>query len=340
MEKIYYCLLLLSLLACKNQPATTKTEKIAALMEEAFAEKKFVGNVLVADQGQVIFRQSYGRAATQTGRNNTDSTRFLLASVSKPITAILMLRLADQQKLRLTDSLHAFFPITNAQTANITIHQLLTHTSGIKEIISKNAAFTIASLNEKDVLLSPPGARFEYCNSGYVILKAVAEAVTGSSYAQLIQTEICIPAHMTATGVARNNQLADIACGYKNATQTQSAALDFQLEQVDGAGSLYATTGDLYRLDSALYTNTLLSENGKQEMLKQQVPEKFSYGWYVRERGGKWDVYWHKGNFAGSSCMISRRLQKHQFIALLSNAENVDVASLENAIARILKSTD
>jgi CubicO group peptidase (beta-lactamase class C family) len=185
-----------------------------------------------------------------------------------------------------------------------------------------------------------PGSDFEYSNSGYVILKEIAQIVTGKEYAELIQAEIFDPVGMISSGVARNSILNEIAKGYKDVAQADAANVDFPLENVDGAGSLYSTTEDLYKLDRALYGDSLLSVNMKEQMLKQHVPEKYAYGWFVRERGGVWDVYYHKGNLAGFTSFITRRTQKNQFIIILSNAENTDLSDIENGIHKILKAQE
>jgi CubicO group peptidase (beta-lactamase class C family) len=340
MKKILYYLLLLSLVTCRNSPGKTKTEKIDHLIEEAFQDKEFIGNVLVADQGKVIYKKSFGRADRISNLQNTDTTKFLIASVSKPITAILILRLVDRGIIRLDDTINEYFTNTNAEIGKVSIHQLLTHTSGIREIISEEKGMDIKVLITKATLKFEPGSDFEYSNSGYVILKEIAQIVTGKSYAQLIQAEIFDTVGMTSSGVARDSVLNEIAKGYKDVTQAEYVSVDFPLENVDGAGSLYSTTDDLYKLDRALYSDSLLSTKMKEQMLKQHVRQEYAYGWFVGERGGVWDVYYHKGNLAGFASFITRRIQKNQFIVLLSNSENADLSDIVNGIHKILKSQD
>lgn len=130
------------------------------------------------------------------------------------------------------------------------------------------------------------------------------------------------------------------AKGYKDASQELAAVIDFPLENVDGAGSIYSTTEDLYKLDQALRTNKLLTEKSKSLMIKQQIPEKYGYGWFIRERSGSWDTYWAKGDLPGVTTYISRRAQKNQCIILLGNAEQLDVSAIENDIVKILKTTE
>jgi CubicO group peptidase (beta-lactamase class C family) len=337
MRTLLYLLLLTSLVACQTNPGKTKSEKIDYLVQKAFNDKEFIGNVFVADLGEVIYTKSFGKKDQENSIENTDTTKFLIASISKPITAILILRLVDRGILKLDDPLNTYFTKTNLQVGKITIHQLLTHTSGINEIIGKEENMDMPSLVEKATLKFEPGSDFEYSNSGYVLLKEIAEIATQKKYAELLQTEIFYPAGMTSSGVARSSNLANLAKGYKDATQAEIVKLDFPIENVDGAGSVFSTVGDLYKLDRALYAESLLSTTMKEQMLKQHVAEKYSYGWFIRERGGIWDVYWHKGDLPGFTSFISRRVQKHQFIIILSNMENAGLSDLENGISKILK---
>ena len=337
MKKIVYSLLFIFLPACTNNPGKTKAEKIDYLMQESFKHNEFVGNVLVADHGQIIYKRSWGKADQAKDLLNSDTAKFLIGSLSKPVTAILVLRLVEKGVLKLDATINSYFKIADTQIGKITIHQLLTHTSGLNEIINKKKGMDIKALVGEATLRFEPGSDFEYSNSGYVLLKEIIQIATGRKYAELIQTEIFGPANMTSSGIARNSDLNKIVKGYKDAAQTASVDIDFPLENIDGAGTVYSTTGDLYKLDRALYAESILSEKMKEQMLKQHVPGKYCYGWFVRERGGIWDVYYHKGTLPGFASFISRRVQKDQLIVLLSNAENAEVSDIENGIAKILK---
>ena len=339
-KKVIYCFFFLLLVACKSNPGKNKEEKIDYLAQEAFEDKAFIGNILVADQGKVIYKKSFGKRDEQNNLQSEDTTKFLIGSISKPITAILILRLADQGLLKLGDPIKKYFTNVDTQIGKINIHQLLTHTSGIGEILSEKEKKDIGSLIGQAKLQFEPGSDFEYSNSGYVILKGIAEIVTRREYCELVKDEIFVPANMTSSGVARRSNLAHVAKGYKDATQLELVNIDFPFENIDGAGSIYSTVEDLYKLDRALYTEVLLSNEMMEQMLKQHVPENYSYGWFVRERGGTWDVYWHRGNLPGFTSFISRRVQKDQFIILLSNAENRELSDIENGISKILKAQD
>jgi CubicO group peptidase (beta-lactamase class C family) len=339
-KPLIFLLLIFFLTTCTNNPGKTKQEKIDFLLQKSFEDKEFVGNVLVAEKGRIILKKSLGRADYASNVENTDSTRFLIASISKPITAVLILRLVDKKIIRLDDKVSKYFNVSDQKTGSISIHQLLTHTSGVTEFINKEKNIELASLLEKASFNFEPGTDFEYSNSGYVLLKAIAEAATKRTYSQLVKEEIFDIVEMTSSGIARDSNITAFAKGYQDATQAQAVAVDFPLENIDGAGSVYSTVEDLYKLDRALYTESIISNEMKENLLKQHVPEKYSYGWFVRERGGVWDVYWQKGNLPGFTTYISRSVQKDQFVVLLANAEDLDLESIENKIARILKTSE
>jgi CubicO group peptidase (beta-lactamase class C family) len=333
-------LVIFFLTTCTNNPGKTKEEKIDFLLQKSFEDKEFVGNVLVAEKGRIILKKSFGRADYANNVANTDTTRFLIASISKPITALLILRLVDKKMMRLDDKISKYFNVSDQRIGSISIHQLLTHTSGINEFINKEQNAELNPSLEKASFNFEPGTDFEYSNSGYVLLKAIAEAATKRTYSQLVKEEIFDIAGMTSSGIARHSNIAAFAKGYKDATQAQTVAVDFPFENIDGAGSVYSTVEDLYKLDRALYTESIISKEMKENLLKQHVPEKYSYGWFVRERGGVWEVYWQKGNLPGVTSYISRSVQKDQLVVLLANAENLDLESIENKIVRILKTSE
>lgn len=333
----FFCILFVTFIGCDNNPGKTKQGKIAYVMEQAYKNQKFIGNVLVADSGQIIYKKSFGKADTENNIDNNDSTKFLIASISKPITAIIILRLVDKELIKLEDPLNTFFKIENADIGKITIHQLLTHSSGINEFISKEKNFDLISSLNKAKLKFPSGSDFEYSNSAFVLLIKIAEKITGMKYEEIVKEEVFEPANMIHSGVARNNQTTIFAKGYKDTSQKTLTTLDYPFENIDGAGSLYSTTEDLYKLNKALRTNNLLTEKTKSLMLKQHIPEKYGYGWFISERGGIWDVYWHKGDLAGATTYISRRTKTNQLIVLLANSENIEIAAIEKDIAKILK---
>ena len=338
MRKINYVLILGPLLTCcTGNPGQTPEEKIDFVVTRAYEKGGFIGSVLVANQGEILYRKNFGMSNAVSQTPISDSTRFLIASLSKPITAILILQLMEQGKIEPDDTLSKFFNVGgNTQASEVSVHQLLTHTSGIREIISPDHAFQEADLRQAEFHFEP-GSDFEYSNTGYVILKEIAERSSEKDFEELV-TKIFESAHMSASGVAKDpHQVNNLAVGYREANQSESVEIGHSLEIIDGAGSLYATANDLFLLDRALYSETLLSKKSRDLMQIQHVKEKFGYGWFLRERSGTWDVMYHKGDLPGYTSFMSRRTKRDEVIILLSNSGGCDLAELENDISRILK---
>jgi len=319
----------LLLISCNTNPGKNPQEKIEFIVNKAYESGKFSGNVLVANKGKILCRKNFGMADNERGISASDSTKFLIASVSKPITAILIL---------LNDPLSKYFNIeSNPQVARVTVHHLLTHTSGIDELISKDHSFEESDLNKANVNFDS-GSNFEYSNTGYVILKNIAEKVSKNNFQELIEQNICKKAELSSIGVTHNpNQLTNLANGYKTTSQSKLTEIGYPLSIIDGAGSLYATIDDLYKLDRALYTEKLLSKKSIELIQKQHVKGRFGYGWFLRERGGTWDIMYHQGDLPGYTSFISRRTKHDEVVILLSNVEGLDLSDLENDISKILK---
>jgi CubicO group peptidase (beta-lactamase class C family) len=334
-------LLFSGLTSCNTNPGKTKPEKIDYVLEKAFKDHEFVGNAIVIDKGNVIYKKSYGKANVKAAMPNSDSTKFLIASLSKPFTAILILKLVEQGKLNLKDGVEKFFPgVPGIRDKKITIHHLLTHTSGIAEFITEKHVFEQNDLNG---IFSnfDPGSDFEYSNSGYVLLKVIAEISSGKTYKDLINTLIFSPLNMTSSGVARDVAcISNLAVGYKDASQQEADEIAYSLETIDGAGSLFSTATDMVKFSQGIDSQDFLPRSLQALMFLQHVDQKFGYGWYLRERGGVWDVSYHKGDLPGYTSFLSRRTTGNQMILLLSNASRLNLPELENEIAKILKGAE
>ena len=338
-----YCLFFCFLFsACGQNPGKTVEEKIDFVVKRSCDKGEFIGNVLVADQSKIIYQHGCGMADAKNNIALNNSTQFLIASVSKPFTAILILKLVQQGKLKLDNKIENYFKeTTGMEIGNVTIHQLLTHTSGLKEgfnnHLNESDPFTPSDLLYAEFNFKP-GTDFKYCNTGYVILKEIAVITSGTDFVKLMEEYIFTPLKMDSTGVARDlNKISNLAVGYKTINQQQIEEISYPMERNDGPGSLYSTALDLYKLDQALYSDTLLNKSTIDLMLTQHVKEKFGYGWFLRERGGIWDISFHQGNLPGYSAFLSRRRTNQQLIVILANATELNLSSLENKIAQILK---
>ena len=232
----------------------------------------FQGSVLLAKGGKVIFAKGYGLANIELDVPNTPQTKFRLGSITKQFTATAVLQLQERGKLKVTDPISTYIPNAPAPWNGITLHHLLTHTSGIPSYtdepsyqarMHERASTPLEFLHRfRDLPLSfPPGEKFHYDNSGYFLLGVILEQVSGMKYENYLRQNIFAPLQMTNTGYDwPATILKDRASGYTKDGDGQIRNADFlDMGQPYAAGSLYSTVLDLYKWDRALYTTKVLS---------------------------------------------------------------------------------
>jgi CubicO group peptidase (beta-lactamase class C family) len=323
---------------CAADPKEPIDKEIDAIFDSANKGREFNGNVLVMRGGQTIYERSFGLADAEKNILNTPDTRFLAFSVVKPLTAVLIFQLVDTGRLRLSDTLDSFLPnLASKPAGRITLHQLLTHTSGLPEVISGHLDRRITSQDLETAVIKPD-AGFEYSSTGYVVLGLVLEAVTGRTYEALMQESILTPAGMEDSGLVRSGlSIPNLAIGYHlRHGELEPAEMGVAMEVLDGAGSLYTTARDLSRFDQALAAETILSRKMQDLMLTQQVKGRYGYGWFLSEQGGRY-FPWHKGDYRGYAAMFVRQIHRQEVIVILSNLEEADVSALRTKVLRALK---
>jgi CubicO group peptidase (beta-lactamase class C family) len=329
-------LLLMAPAGCSAGAEQSVAERVGEVFRQAQAAG-FNGSVLVTRGGAVLYRASFGMADEQRGIANVDATRYLGFSVNKPMTAVLVFQQIEAGKLSLDRRLDGVFPhLVSKPAGAITIAQLLSHTSGVEEIISAHQDRRITPANLATARVANAG-KAAYSSSGFVILALVLEAVSGRSYAQLFDEELREPAGMRESGLLRSGEeVPGLACGYRSRDGRREAApLGLPPEVLEGAGSLYTTTSDLARFDQALQAGKLLKEE-TQRLMYTRVTDDRAYGWSLAEQGGQY-FPWHKGSFRGGAAVFVRLLHRHEMIAILSNDEEADVLALRTAVLRLLK---
>ncbi|MFG6416788.1 serine hydrolase domain-containing protein [Roseateles sp. DC23W] len=329
-------LLLMAPAGCGAGAQDAVSERLGEVFRQAHAAG-FNGSVLVTRGGAVLYRASFGMADQQRGSANVDATRYLGFSVNKPMTAVLVFQQIEAGRLSLDRRLDGVFPhLVSQPAAAITIGQLLSHTSGVEEIISAHQDRRITPADLATARVANTG-KVAYSSSGFVILALVLEAVSGRSYAQLFDEQLRVPAGMRDSGLLRSGEeVPGLARGYRGRNgRRELAPLGLPPEVMEGAGSLYTTTADLARFDQALRAGTLLKEE-TQKLMYTHVTDDRAYGWSLAEQGGRY-FPWHKGSFRGYAAVFVRQLHRHEMIAILSNDEEADMLALRTAVLRLLK---
>jgi len=289
----------------------------------------FIGGVLVAEGDRVLVKRAYGEASYELHVPNSAATRFHIASVSKPFTAVAILILEQRGLVRLSDPVSRFLPdFPNGQ--KITLEHLLTHTSGIANVnnfpeyaTASRFPQTPASLIElfkSKPLGFEPGTKFEYSNSNYNILALVIEQVSHKPYGEFLKEAIFVPAGLRDTGHDGDASLviANAASGYQPkgvAGLERAPFLDWSAKT--GNGSLYSTTEDLLKFLRAYRQGKLLPRQKVDELWVERPGH--NYGWFVRKRHGLTAVA-SNGRSPGFTSSIEYYPEKDLTVIVLSNS--------------------
>ncbi len=299
----------------------------------------FYGTVLFAERGRIIFQNAYGYANLTTKDTLTIDHTFQLASASKPFTAVAILQLYEKGKLKLDDDVRSYIP--NFPYDSITIHQLLTHRSGLSQYthfcdspdsIWPDKNITISNKQVIEIMAKnlpivnyPPNHTHYYCNTNYLLLASIVENVTGQSFGQYLKSNIFEKAGMTHTVVySRDNkdQLKIPTVGYH---WNFNPAGDIYLNGVVGDKGVYSNVGDMLKFDQALYQNGLLL---KKETMKLAVNEhnetqnngqNYGYGFRLMNDSIKGKIVYHTGWWEGNRTYFIRVPEHQQTIIVLSH---------------------
>ncbi len=324
-----------------------KTAQFEAYIQ-ALKNRELGGAVSVEAKGKTVYRSAFGLANREWQIASTTDTRYRLASVTKQFTALLILQQVQEGKLSLKGTISDYLPYYRQDIgARITIHQLLTHTSGLPSYTDNGDFFISAAKNQYDPeafvlqycsgdLLSEPGTTVHYNNSAYFILGAILEKVSGKSYAQLIRERIFEPFGMQHSGYDNHDSIIPKrAAGYsKGEANDLQNAMYIDMSVPYSAGSLYSTVEDLALWDRALYTDKLLAQPLR-DSLFNAYHENFGYGWVISSLFGKKAVM-HSGGIPGFSTFILRIPEDEVCVIVLFNSDFADASATGRDLAAIL----
>jgi CubicO group peptidase (beta-lactamase class C family) len=313
---------------------------------------QFNGNILVAEKGKPIYQQALGYADYNSKRMLNDSSVFELASVSKQFTAMGIMILKEKGSLSYEDNIKKYFP--QLPYDNITIRNLLTHTSGIpsyedqfeknwdRKKIAFNKDIIDMLVQRHDTLFFKPGTKWQYSNTGYALLASIIEKVSGTSYNDFMAKNIFQPLGMRHTFIYNSRRTTrkfpdNYALGFVYSDSLRRYILPDDLSKFDmvyyldgivGDGCVNSTTGDLFKWDRALYSNKLVSKASLDEMLSPLVRTSptdstsfYGFGVSVQPKSDKGKVISHTGGWPGYHTMIVRWPDIDQTVIILSNNE-------------------
>ncbi len=317
--------------------------------------------VLVRLNGKTVFKRGYGSRDLRSGAPIDARSNFRLASCTKQFTALAVLLLVHDGKLRLDEKLTDVFPEFPAYGRAITLRNLLNHTSGLvayedlvdktykswQEIPQISDAGVLELMEKQTGTKFPPGTAWEYSNSGYCVLAKVVEKASGLGFADFLRRRIFVPLKMYETLAYEygKNQVKARAYGY-----TQDAGTWLETDQSPtsatlGDGGIYSSLDDLGKWDEALRRHTLLSEAAMRPALTPVAlpqdfhsssegggPVKYGFGWFLDPYRGHARM-WHSGESIGFRTVIDRFPSDGLTIFVLANRTNVDPSALALKIA-------
>ncbi len=338
---------------CEREPG--KAGQIADLMARYDELGQFNGSILVAENGKVIYKAGIGYAVQEWGIPNTPDTKFRIASITKQFTSMLVMQLVAEGKIDLEATINDYLPEYPQKTGSVvTIHQLLSHTSGMPHYSAISDFFPKFSRQPYEPeeyirlfweldLLFEPGTKYRYSSFGYYLLGVILERVTDRSYEELLRERIFDVAKMVDTHIDDHLSLESRRAaghhrtflnGYENASfRDMSTAFS--------AGALFSTVENLYRWDQALYTGNLLDPEHKALLFRPNI-DNYGYGWRVKrllpdEGLDSVTVVSHSGGTNGFNSLITRYLEDRHLIVLLRNSTGGPFTGLQAMTEKIVQ---
>jgi CubicO group peptidase (beta-lactamase class C family) len=361
--KYIFVFALVILFGCQKNSKDYRAEAIDKFVSSQAKHFRFNGSVLVAEKGKVIYQKNFGISDYNTSQPLDDNTMYELASVSKQFTASAILLLKEKGQLVLADTLRKFFP--ELPYSGITLHHLLTHTSGVPDYestmtgkwdenkIAFNPDMIKFLASEKPPIHFLPGKRWEYSNTGFALLASVVEKVSGQSFKDFMSVNFFQPLNMTRSRVYNTRRSGEVidnyAYGYiwsdslkKNLLPDSMANMKFVywLDGIQGDGIINSTVSDLLKWDRAIVEHKILSEATINEQTTYHAmadtTSKYYYGYGVSVGANQFGKFIaHSGGWPGYATNLSRYIDQDLTIIVLSNNQSASPA-ISGSIAHIL----
>jgi len=318
--------------------AQASGERLQQIVQPYADAQLFMGSVLVAQHGNVMFSKSYGWADIEWNIPNSSTTRFQIASVTKQFTAASILLLEDRGKLKTDDLVKKYLPDAPASWNKITIYNLLTMTSGIAGDGAKYEPGTPDKLIFAEKPLDfQPGEKWDYSNLGYDVLGYLLEKVSGQSYADFLQENIFKPLGMNDSGVDSNVSIVPHrASGYWPGADGIENAERTNITAAFAAGALYSTTEDMLRWEEGLFGGKVLMPASLRKMttpFKHTIfQHDYACGLYVYRAGGRL-VIDYDGNGIGFNAQLAYYPEEKLAVIVLANLNGIVTGKINTALA-------
>ncbi|PTT38058.1 hypothetical protein DBR28_09065 [Chryseobacterium sp. HMWF028] len=324
-----------------------KKQEIDSIIKAFEGINKFNGTALIHYQNKNIFERSYGWQNAEKKIPNQDKSIYQIASLTKSFTSLVIVKLSEEGKLSFKDPISKF--IADYPRGNeITIEHLLTHTSGIYEVLRNKEYFSLLhtgktitknkelSFFKNEPLDFEPGTQFSYTNSGYILLGLIIEKITGLSYEDAVRKIILNPLKMTHTGfnyMALKSPYKTVPYSYISKTKQEKTKV-WNSTLTGPAGQIYSTTEDLYNYYTGLRDYKIVSKEAFKKATTSYL-SGYGYGWFIDDLYGK-KLINHGGNIEGSTSYFAMLPEDDLCIILLNNITSKKLEKAGNTILAAL----
>lgn len=328
--------------------ARDPSAELRLAVREYLEQNRVTGcSVAIAQDGRIVFAEGFGYANVEVRAPATAETVYRLASVSKPITAVGILRLVEEGKLRLDEDIRTYLPEFPDKGKKITVRQLLNHTSGIRHYqgleslrnVHYDGPIPALEIFRNDPLVSDPGTEYHYSTYAYTVLAAIMEKVSKKTFPDYMRDAVWRPAGMETAGVEDQRRIVlNRASGYFLGPDGEwQNAVDVDLSYKWGGGGQVGTVLDLCSFGNALLEGRLLSKRTLDEMwtpskLSNGSTIPYGLGWGVTTYRGE-RLYSHNGAQQGARSSLWILPERRVVIAVLTNYESHDINKLVNTVA-------
>ncbi|NNV53985.1 serine hydrolase [Limnovirga soli] len=333
---------LFALLALAASPLFISAQKnstvyaLDSVLNYLYATHQFNGTVLYAENGKVLYKKAFGIADSRTGQPLQTNSAFNLASDTKQFICMCIMLLKEKGRLSYEDDITKYIP--ELPYKGISIRHLMTHTSGLPEydVLFQNTRGPLDTLSNEGMIkmletLHPPlnvapGTKWEYSNTGYILLSSLIERIAKMPTAQFINNNIVKPLGLHQTYLynvympSPNNRVF----GFEETNGRQQLNDLFYLDGVTGDGNLYSSVEDLYIWEQSLYSEKLVKKATYSDALKPVTLSNgntypYGFGWFIGKQN---EYYYHTGSWAGFRNIICRDTKNNRTLILLSNNTN------------------
>ncbi|HHT7237338.1 MULTISPECIES: serine hydrolase domain-containing protein [Bacillus] len=296
-------------------------EVAAAKLDQYLKDKGFNGSVLVASKDHVILRKGYGYANVKDNILTTPRTKYRIGSITKTVVAISIMQLREKGKLNIEDNVNKYIPSFPADK-NITLRNLLTHTSGLPEqgqgSVNAASRLKLVTWIGAQTLQFPAGTGWRYTDYNYMVLAYIVEKITNEPLADYVKENIFTPVGMHESGMGATFP-GDmfLAEGYTKKDNELVATPRLRMNWLYGCGEMYTTVDDMKRLDEAIMDGKLLSKQSLSDMFTVSPARKYGFSFYIYP-----DYYHNHGVLAGWNTFNNFNWDKKTFVILFSNVQN------------------